>query len=111
MTWREAHSEIQGGHGTLIGEFMGDDAYRLWWTSEDIPGTSPYPCNFDDTKPVGSEHDAFFGWCCSRFTEAESGVASLVDSDSEDYIKFFMNSESPNRSVTAYRRVPSGTAN
>lgn len=80
IAWAEARSQIDNQHGTLIGESVAHDAYRLWWTAEDIPAISPYPCCFEGNKPPEPwEHIVFDDWCRSRFTNPASGTARLVD--------------------------------
>jgi hypothetical protein len=96
VTWAEARSQIDNQHGTLIGEFV-SNAYRLWWTPEDVPSLSPYPCRFEaDKPPEHSDHSLFDEWCRSQFTSPESGTARLVDIRKPDEEEWF------------YYRAPAG---
>jgi len=79
ISWVDARSEVDNGHGTFIGESVVPRGYRLWWTPEDIPVISPYPCYFEGFKLPDREHALFFEWCWTRFTSPDSGIARLVD--------------------------------
>lgn len=82
ISWAEAHSEVERGRGTFIEENLSfKGPFRLWWTPEDIPAASPYPCSFEALADGFLEPGAiaFYGWCHSRFTNPESGIALLVD--------------------------------
>ena len=82
ISWAEAHSEVEQGRGTFIEETLSlKGPFRLWWTPEDIPAASPYPCRFEAFAEGLFEPEAiaFFEWCQSRFTNPESGIARLVD--------------------------------
>jgi hypothetical protein len=77
----EARSRVDHGHGTLIAEAMNiKDPWRIWWTTEDIPAASPYPCDFEACPELwDEERTPFDQWCRSRFTDPASGTALLVD--------------------------------
>jgi len=90
ISWAEARSEVDSGRGAFIGEFALRGGYRLWWTLEDVRKVSPHPCYFDDEGPPGLAHAPFFDWCCSRFTDPESGRALLVDLEGDQSLDYFM---------------------
>ena len=48
VSWADARAQVDGQHGTFVEEFVSTDGYRLWWTPEDVPATSPYPCRFKE---------------------------------------------------------------
>jgi hypothetical protein len=80
MGWAELKSAIGEGKGTVIGEYLSmKGPFRLWWTPEDIPRTSPYACEKEVREEwMESEPREFFQWCYSHFTNSESGLARLV---------------------------------
>ena len=45
ISWAEARSEVERGHGTFIGEYLSlKGPYRLWWTSVYVSVSSPHKC-------------------------------------------------------------------
>ena len=78
--WAELKSAMGAGKGTVIGEYRSmKGPFRLWWTPEDIPKTSPYACGKEVSKEWAEmESQKFFRWCYSRFTKPEDGLARLV---------------------------------
>lgn len=80
MTWQEFRRALETGKRTAIGEFLSTKGpFRLWWTAEDIPTTSPHAWKRE--QHVGwmePEVFAFSEWCYQRFTNPESGLAGLV---------------------------------
>lgn len=71
---------IESGAGTAIGEYLSmQGPFRLWWTTEDIPTTSPFKSEREQHVAMPEpELLPFFEWCYARFTNPESGVARLV---------------------------------
>ena len=80
MDWAELKSAMGAGKGTVIGEYRSmKGPFRLWWTPEDIPKTSPYACGKEASKEwTEMESQKFFRWCYSRFTKPEDRLARLV---------------------------------
>jgi len=80
MTWPEFKQVLEKGEGTVIGEHLSiKGPFRLWWTPEDIPATSPHRC--DRRKHLAwldEDFIPFFEWCYSRFTHPRAGLARLV---------------------------------
>lgn len=85
ISWAEARSEVERGHGTFIGEYLSlKGPYRLWWTSDDVSVSSPHKCCFDEIPWGETESSDFFDWCCSRLTDAHNGTARLVELGAND---------------------------
>jgi hypothetical protein len=107
VSWIEARSQIDNERGTLIEESVSPDGYRLWWTSEDIPTVSPYPCCFEDGKiPDVQVYRPFFEWCRFRFTNPESGTAQLIDLaavDGKDATTYLCTDSAAHRRVRIHR--------
>lgn len=79
VSWPDACVQVEGKHGTFVGELVSSDGYRLWWTPEYIPDVCPHPCRFGDDEPSRlSGHTVSDEWCRSRFTSPNSGAALLV---------------------------------
>jgi hypothetical protein len=81
MDWQEFRQTIESGTGTAIGESLSPKGpFRLWWTDEDIPTTSPFKCERKQHIAAITDRELlpFFEWCYARFTNPESGVARLV---------------------------------
>jgi hypothetical protein len=106
VSWIEARSQIDNECGTLIEE-SSPDGYRLWWTPEDIPAVSPYPCCFEDGKiPDVQAYGPVFEWCRSRFTNPASGTARLIDmavEDGKDAMTYLCTDCAARRRVRVYR--------
>jgi hypothetical protein len=79
MTWSEFESAVGNGEGTAIGEYLSlKGPFRLWWTPEDIPATSPHNCNQQNIAWPQPEFADFFNWCRAQFTSPQLGRAKLV---------------------------------
>ena len=80
MPWQEFKQAVANGTGTAIGEYLSTKGpFRLWWTPDDIPATSPHKWKRD--QPVGwmtPEFLPFFQWSYARYTNPRSGLAQLV---------------------------------
>lgn len=106
VSWADARAQVDGQHGTFVEEFVSTGGCRLWWTPEDVPATTPYPCRFKDhdSKLVdqlvrdgkfeelkglraadASQYAMFDEWCRSRLTSPQSGTALLVDLARSDH--------------------------
>ena len=80
VTWAQARLQIDEHRGTLIDEHVPGDAYRLWWTPEDVPTLSPHAyCPEGDKPPEFCQHILFDEWCRSHFLNPRSGSAKLID--------------------------------
>ena len=81
MEWQEFKQAEASGGGTAIGEYLSfpKGPFRLWWTAEDIQGTTPHKWPQEMTEGwLDSEFQPFFKWCYLRYTNAECGLARLV---------------------------------
>jgi hypothetical protein len=80
MHWDEFKQAIEKGEGTTIGEHLSmKGPFRLWWTPEDIPATSPHPCERKmHAAFLEEEFLPFFEWSYERFTHPQRGLARLV---------------------------------
>lgn len=81
LPWSEACRRVENGHGCLISDHLSiKGPVRLWWTAEDVAAITPHACFFeelpDNEESLDSEFDV---WCRSRYTNAESGTALLVE--------------------------------
>ena len=81
MLWQEFKQvEANAGSGTAIGEYLSTKGpFRLWWTPDDIPATSPHKWKREqDVAWREPEFVPFFEWCYARYTSPQSGLARLV---------------------------------
>ena len=80
MTWSELESAIEENRGTVIAEYLSIiGPFRLWWTSEDIPATSPFQWNRQNLYAWWEpEFAVFFDWCRKRYTDPDVGAGFLV---------------------------------
>jgi hypothetical protein len=103
MDWAELKSAMGVGKGTVIGEFLSmKGPFRLWWTPEDIPKTSPYAREKEVREEcMRMEPQNFFRRCYSRFTKPEGGLARLVVVPDEER-KALMKTLSGVRYVATY---------
>jgi|HubBroStandDraft_4_1064222.scaffolds.fasta_scaffold14632_6 hypothetical protein len=80
MQWQEFKQVEANGTGTAIGEYPSmKGPFRLWWTPDDIPATSPH--RWKRERHVAwrePEFVPFFEWCYARYTDPQSGLARLV---------------------------------
>jgi hypothetical protein len=80
MPWAEFVRTMRASGGTCIEErFTAKGPVRFWWTSEDLPGESPYPIIDWFTMRKGRSSEPFIHWCRERYTAAAGGSAVLVD--------------------------------
>jgi hypothetical protein len=86
MRWQEFKQAEASGMGTAIGEYLSmKGPFRLWWTPEDVPATSPHEWNRQHhIAYMQPEFLPFFEWCYSRYTNPHSGVARLVSVPEEE---------------------------
>jgi hypothetical protein len=82
MSWEEFKQAIGNGEGTAIGEHLSiKGPFRVWWTPEDVPATSPHkwkPEQEQNGAWMEPEFRPFSEWCYARFTNPQSGRAWLV---------------------------------
>ncbi len=80
MDWQEFSQAMQSGAGTVIGEYLSTKGpFRLWWTPDDIPATSPHIWKREQHVAwMEPEFLPFFQWCYARYTNPQSGLAQLV---------------------------------
>jgi hypothetical protein len=77
MSWDEFESAVEGSRGTAIEEAVGvHGPVRMWWTPEDTPALSPYPCDWK--RRSEDEAIQFFKWCSERYTDERMGNAKFV---------------------------------
>lgn len=78
MHWQEFKQAE--GTGTAIGEYLSTKGpFRLWWTADDIPATSPH--EWKRERHVAwwePEFAPFFEWCYVLYTNPQTGLARLV---------------------------------
>jgi hypothetical protein len=71
MQWQEFKQVEANGTGTAIGEYPSmKGPFRLWWTPDDIPATSPH--RWKRERHVAwrePEFVPFFEWCYARYTD------------------------------------------
>jgi hypothetical protein len=86
MKWNDFKQAIEKNEGTAIGEYLSmKGPFRLWWTPEDIPTTSPYRCDHENHDAFLEEEFApFFEWSYGRFTHPQRGLARLVEVPEEE---------------------------
>lgn len=78
MDWAELVRELDLGNGILIVErFSFKGPVRLWWTSDDLYKTCPYPLVDWFTMAQDAAFDPVRDWCNARYTGA-TGEAMLV---------------------------------
>lgn len=80
MYWQELKQVEANGTGTVIGEYLSTKGpFRLWWTPDDIPTTSPHKWRREQHFAwMEDEFIPFFEWCYERYTNPQSGAARLV---------------------------------
>ena len=80
MQWHEFKQAEATGAGTAIGEYLSTKGpFRLWWTSEDVPATSPHQWKREQHIAwMEPEFLPFFEWCYARYTNPQSGLARLI---------------------------------
>jgi hypothetical protein len=80
IQWQKFKQAAANGKGTAIGEYLSmKGPFRLWWTPDDIPATSPH--KWKREKHIAwmePEFLPFFQWCYARYTNPVSGLAQLV---------------------------------
>jgi hypothetical protein len=86
MQWQEFQQAEANGAGTAIGEYLSTKGpFRLWWTPDDIPATSPLKWKREQhVARMEPEFLPFFEWCYARYTNPESGLARLVPVPEEE---------------------------
>ena len=86
MQWQEFKLAVANGTGTAIGEYLSmKGPFRLWWTVDDIPATSPHEWKREHHFAVMEpEFLPFFQWCYARYTNPQSGLAQLVSIPEEE---------------------------
>jgi len=92
MTWQEFEQATKDDLGTVIGETLSlKGPFRIWWTTEDIPASSPHKWNREKHLAwLEPEFLPFFEWCYENFTSPKSGRARLVvipEEERKDLIK------------------------
>jgi hypothetical protein len=86
MQWQEFKQSEANGTGTAIGEYLSTKGpFRLWWTHDDIPVTSPHKWKREQHVAwMEAEFFPFFQWCYARYTNPQSGLAQLVSVPEEE---------------------------
>jgi len=86
MQWRDFKQAEANGTGTAIGEHLSmKGPFRLWWTPDDIPATSPHKWKWGEHVAwLEPEFLPFFQWCYARYTNPQSGLAQLVPVPEEE---------------------------
>jgi hypothetical protein len=86
MQWREFKQAIANSTGTAIGEYLSmKGPFRLWWTLDDIPATSPHEWKREHHFAlIEAEFLPFFQWCYARYTSPRFGLAQLVPIPEEE---------------------------
>jgi hypothetical protein len=86
MQWQEFKQAEANGTGTTIGEYLSTKGhFRLWWTPDDIPATSPLKWKREQHVAwMEPEFLPFFQWCYERYTSPQSGLAKLVPVPEEE---------------------------
>jgi hypothetical protein len=86
MSWEEFKQATGNGEGTAIGEYLSTKGpFRIWWTPEDVPATSPHKWKREQNVAwMEPEFLPFFEWCYARFTNPQSGMARLVPIPEEE---------------------------
>ena len=85
MQWHEFKDAEANCTGTAIGEYLSmTGPFRLWWTPDDIPATSPHKWKWEHIAWMEPEFLPFFRWCYRRYTNPQSGMAQLVSVPRED---------------------------
>jgi hypothetical protein len=86
MKWDDFKQAMERNEGTAIGEYLSmKGPFRLWWTPENIPTTSPYRCDRENHFVFPEEEFApFFEWSYGRFTHPQRGLARLVEVPEEE---------------------------
>jgi hypothetical protein len=76
MQWQEFKQAETNGMGTAIGEYLSTKGpFRLWWTPDDIPATSPHKWKREQHVAwYEREFAPFFEWCYARYTNPQSGT-------------------------------------
>ena len=83
ISWEEARSLVEQGRGFFIAELSAKGPHRLWWTPDDVPALSPFPCCFDDYPDFFLNlRGPFHVWCRVSYTDVSSGSALWVDRSS-----------------------------
>lgn len=78
MEWADFNRELDRGNGTLIVErFSFKGPIRLWWTSDNLYITCPYPLVDWLTMAKDAAFDPVRDWCHTKYTGA-GGDAMLV---------------------------------
>jgi hypothetical protein len=110
MEWQEFKQAIASGEGTAIGEYLSiKGPFRIWWTPEAIPRTSPHRWErekhfaFPFMEP---EFLPFFEWCYTRYTNPVSGSAQLVSVPKDERNQLKALSTNPRFvSICSYRSL------
>jgi hypothetical protein len=86
ISWDEARSLVEQGRGFFIAEYLSTNAlHRLWWTPDDVPALSPFPCCFEDYPDFFLDvAGPFHVWCRVSYTDVGSGSALWVDRSSAE---------------------------
>jgi hypothetical protein len=86
MKWNDFKQAMEKNEGTAIGEYLSmKGPFRLWWTPENIPTTSPYRCDRENHVAFLEEEFApFFEWSYGRFTHPQRGLARIVEVPEEE---------------------------
>jgi hypothetical protein len=82
IAWADLLPRLEAGVGTLIIDYGDNWPIRLWWTPDDVMAMAPCKPSGEDRllyMLLGEEErDPFVQWCCSRYTDLESGCAYLT---------------------------------
>jgi hypothetical protein len=80
IPWQEFLRSMHSSGGTCIEErFSPKGPVRFWWTAEDVYAESPHEIIDWFTMRKGRKAEPFILWCRARYTEANGGSATLVD--------------------------------
>jgi hypothetical protein len=80
INWQEFLRSMRDSGGTCIEEkFSPKGPVRFWWTPENVASESPYEIIDWFTMRKGRRGQSFVQWCRERYTNADTGVAVLVD--------------------------------
>ena len=80
INWQEFLRSMRENGGTCIEEkFSPKGPVRFWWTPENVFAESPHEIIDWFTMRKGRRGASFVGWCRERYTNADTGIAVLVD--------------------------------
>jgi hypothetical protein len=80
INWQEFLRSMHETGGTCIEEkFSSKGPVRFWWTAENVYSESPHEIIDWFTMRKGRRGGSFIRWCRERYTDADTGIAVLVD--------------------------------